>query len=115
LFFPVPIRLASVILAFMYLVSILARNTGNAGGDAAHIAGMAAGATYVLTQSWRTRMKLRLESRMLNKQVQQDRDLKAECDRILKKVHDHGLQSLSGREKRILRKVTRMEQMRSPK
>jgi len=43
--FPVPIRIAAMVLTGMYIVAVLTRGT-NAGGDAAHLAGMAAGAAY---------------------------------------------------------------------
>lgn len=110
LFFPVPIRLAAIILIFIASATILSKGI-NAGGEAAHLAGMAAGAIYVFSQSWRTRIKLRLKTSRWRKDVSQERRLHIEVDRILKKVHDHGIHSLSQAEKRILKKATRIEQM----
>ncbi|MHC4264690.1 MAG: rhomboid family intramembrane serine protease [Planctomycetota bacterium] len=52
LLFPVPIRVAAVGLTFVYVFSIFT-HAENAGGDAAHLAGMATGAIYVFSEQWR--------------------------------------------------------------
>ena len=109
--FPVPIRVAAIGLTALYIVAILTRAT-NAGGDAAHLAGMATGAAYVLSRSWRDEFTSRIRSNRRKKQMTTERDLNVELDRILEKVHDSGLQSLTSREKKILKEATRAEQMR---
>jgi hypothetical protein len=40
-------------------------------------------------------------------------DLKQEVDRILEKIHESGINSLTSKEKRILRKATEQEQKNS--
>jgi hypothetical protein len=40
------------------------------------------------------------------------RNLQSEVDRILQKVHDSGIHSLTSREKKILKKATEAEQQR---
>jgi len=112
LLFPVPIRIAAIGLTAVYLVAILTKGS-NAGGDAAHLAGMAAGAAYVFSQSWRDKFKLKLRSGQWEKRMNAQRDLQAEVDRILTKVHNSGTQSLSHKEKKILREATKAEQMRN--
>ena len=109
LFFPVPIRVAAIGLTLLYIVSIL-NKAGNAGGDAAHLAGMAAGAGYVLSRPIRERLRLR--SGTYKKKVAGQRMLQMEVDQILEKVHQSGLHSLTAKEKRLLRKATRAEQHR---
>jgi membrane associated rhomboid family serine protease len=111
LFFPVPIRIAALLLCGLYLANLLSRGA-NAGGDAAHLAGMAAGAAYVLSGPWREKMKRKLRSGSWEKKMAAQRDLRVEVDRILQKVHDQGIHSLSSKEKRILRKATEAEQRR---
>jgi len=114
LFFPVPIRLAAVGLTCVYIVTLLVRGA-NAGGDAAHLAGMAAGAGYVFSQSWRTKLISRLSrqrSSRWEKKMAEQQMLQAEVDRILEKVHDSGISSLTAKEKRILKQATKAEQMK---
>jgi len=41
------------------------------------------------------------------------RNLQVEVDRILQKVHDQGIHSLTSKEKRTLKQATKTEQMRS--
>ena len=110
--FPVPIRVAAIGLTAVYFLIVITRG-GNAGGNAAHLAGMAAGAAYVFSQSWRNRFRSKIQSSRWQKQVSEQRDLRAEVDRILQKVHDSGIQSLSSREKKTLKEATKAEQMRN--
>jgi len=110
--FPVPIRVAAVVLTIAYFLTVVTRG-GNAGGDACHLAGMAAGAGYVFSQSWREKFKLKMRTGRWEKHVAAQRDLQVEVDRILKKVHDSGIHSLSSKERKILRQATKAEQMRN--
>jgi len=109
--FPMPIRVAAVLLISIASITILSRGV-NAGGEAAHLAGIAAGALYVLSDTWRTALKLRFKSARWEKSVESERRLRIEVDRILRKVHESGLHSLTASEKRILKKATRLEQQR---
>ena len=106
--FPVPIRVATIILTVMYIFFVVTR-ADNAGGHAAHLAGMAAGAGYVLSQTWRTRMKLKIQSKLWEKKLESQKNLQQQLDEILQKVHDHGIHSLTRQEKRILKKATETE------
>ena len=112
MFFPVPIRVAAVGLTIMYFFLVVTR-AYNAGGHAAHLAGMAAGAAYVFSQSWRDKFKFKLRSGHLEKQMASQRNLQVELDRILEKVHNSGIQSLNSKEKKILREATKAEQTRN--
>ncbi len=111
MFFPVPIRVAAVGLTVMYFFLVLTR-ADNAGGHAAHLAGMAAGAGYVFSGAWRGHFASRVQAKRHKRKTATQQDLHVELDRILKKVHDSGLQSLTSREKKILKEATRAEQMR---
>jgi membrane associated rhomboid family serine protease len=111
-FFPMPIRVVAIILICIASVTILSKGA-NAGGEAAHLAGIAAGAFYVLSKPWRTALKLRFKANRWEKYAESERKFHIEVDRILKKVHDSGLHALTPSEKRILKKATRLEQTRS--
>jgi membrane associated rhomboid family serine protease len=110
--FPVPIRVAAIICIFIASVTILSRGA-NAGGEAAHLGGMAAGAIYVFSQSWRDKFKLKTRAGQWQKKINSERNLKTELDRILQKVHQTGINSLTPKEKRILRQATEAEQTRN--
>ena len=110
--FPVPIRIAAIGLTGVYFLFVVTKGA-NAGGDAAHLAGMAAGAAYVFSQSWRDKFKFKLRSGHFEKQMAAQRNLQVELDRILEKVHNSGIQSLSSKEKKILKEATKTEQMRT--
>jgi membrane associated rhomboid family serine protease len=112
LVFPVPIRVAAIGFTALYLVTLITKGA-NAGGDAAHLAGMATGAIYVFSQSWRTKLRIRIQSSRLQKKIATERNLQVELDRILQKVHDSGIHSLTLEEKKILGQATEAEQRRS--
>lgn len=110
-FFPLPIRVVAIILT---LIAIARIATGdNAAGEAAHLAGMAAGAIYVFSQSYRVQWKSKFSSSLSQKKVTNERDLQLQLDRILEKVHDSGIHSLTTREKRTLKRATKAQQIRT--
>ena len=110
--FPVPIRIAAIGLTGVYFLFVVTKGA-NAGGHAAHLAGMAAGAAYVFSQSWRDKFKFKLQSGHWEKQMAAQRNLQVELDRILEKVHNSGIQSLNSKEKKILKEATKAEQTRN--
>jgi len=110
--FPVPIRVAAIAFTAIYLITLITRGA-NAGGDAAHLAGMAAGAIYVFSQGWRGRFRLKIQSSHRQERIAAERNLQLELDRILQKVHDSGVHSLTSKEEKILRQATEAEQRRS--
>lgn len=112
--FPVRLRIVAVILALVSILTLLRpEQFENAGGEAAHLAGMAAGVIYVFSQGWRERFKLKIQSGRWEKKITAQRSLQAELDRILQKVHDSGIQSLTPKEKKLLRQATEAEQRRN--
>jgi membrane associated rhomboid family serine protease len=111
--FPVPIRVAAVVFGFAYFLVVVTRLGGNVGGHAAHLAGMAMGAGYVLLGPKLRRYKLKIQAGSWEKEVQGERALQIEVDRILAKVHNSGLHSLTSKEKRTLKKATQEELKRT--
>lgn len=111
--FPVPIRIAAVVLTFVYFFIVITGGE-NAGGNACHLAGMAAGAGYVLSGPWRSKFKHKMTAgQKWEKKLAEQRNLQIELDRILDKVHKTGIHSLTSKEKRTLKKATKAEQMRN--
>lgn len=112
--FPIKLMVLAIIFAGISVITLLRPDQfGNAGGQAAHLGGMVAGAVYVLSQSWRGKFGLKLRAHRREKKITAYRDLEAEVDRILKKVHDSGIQSLTRKEKHTLKEATKAEQMRN--
>lgn len=108
--FPVPIRVAAVLFILIAVAGIFTGD--NAGGEAAHLAGIAAGAGYVFFGPWRERMKLKSHRGRWESKIARQRALDIEVDRILDKVHKSGIASLTSKERKILQQATRAEQMR---
>jgi membrane associated rhomboid family serine protease len=121
LFFIIPMRLVTLAygLVIVSVLTLLFRNTSplsNAGGEAAHLGGALAGFYFIrrphhlhgffdllgridpTSRSSKARRATSKSGRALDD---------AEIDRILAKIHAKGLQSLSAREKKILRESSR--------
>lgn len=111
--FPVPIRVAAIVFGFAFFLIVATRSGDNVGGHAAHLAGMAVGAAYVLFGHRVGHLKLKVRAGSWQKKIQDERTLQIEVDRILAKVHQSGLHSLTGKEKRILKKATQEEVRRN--
>lgn len=107
----IPIRMAWLVV-LVIILSLLRFAAGeNAGGEAAHLTGLAAGALYVLYKPWFTRSRMQRKSGSWKQKMEQEREFEAEVDRILQKVNREGIQSLSEKEKQTLQEATRREQM----
>jgi membrane associated rhomboid family serine protease len=106
----IPLSLLTLVIIAAVISTLLLLTGENAGGEAAHLAGMAAGAGYVLwgplLEKRRTNAKRGVwESKIVRKQLFQ-----AEVDRILDKVHNQGITSLTRKEKKILQEASRQQQ-----
>jgi membrane associated rhomboid family serine protease len=110
--FPVPIRFAAILFTALYVLNILTQGA-NAGGDAAHLAGLAFGVLWPLygRRFWQNYRLLRQHTTFERKQ-QARRNEQEEMDRILRKVHERGVDSLSAREKRFLSEATKRQRDR---
>lgn len=108
--FPIPLGVLAGILALISILTLLDAHGANRGGEAAHIAGMAAGAVYVLWAPMMQRMQHRQKQGRWEKKIVEQRDFQREVDRILTKVHNSGVGSLTRNEKKILQEATEREQ-----
>jgi membrane associated rhomboid family serine protease len=106
--FPVPIRIVAVGLTFVYILAVVGKGA-NAGGDAAHLAGLAAGAAYVWSSGFRSGLIDKFSTARRRKKQSEERRMQFEIDRILQKVHEHGIHSLSMKEKRRLKQATKYQ------
>ena len=123
--FPVPIRSAAALFMGLYVLNIFVRGA-NAGGDAAHLAGLLFGGAW----AWRgDRWWARLMSSKprgprpassspginpgaWKRKMDALRDLDREVDRVLSKVKEHGIHSLTAKERKILQKASESERQR---
>lgn len=110
-FFPVPIRTAAIVIGIGYLLNIL-QGGPNAGGDAAHIGGMVAAIAYCYWPKFKrsdiyksftgtTRDFTRPSAMTRSSAAEQ-----VEIDRILKKIHEYGIHSLTQEERKKLKRAT---------
>ena len=112
--FPIRLMTLAIIVAAISIMTLLRPDKfANPGGQAAHLGGMVAGAIYVLHQSWHPKLKRRIKSGAWERKVAARRNLQADLDRILQKVHDSGIHSLTPKEKKILRQATEAERTRN--
>lgn len=118
---PIPMSMRTMALIFLG-IAVLSLLVGSeqAGGQAAHLGGAAMGLVLVKfpvllrpfegSRASRRPGKLDWRTRWRQKRLQRHRQQilreQAEVDRILDKVHNHGLQSLTDKEKRLLHRAT---------
>jgi len=113
-FFPIPMKYFLWILVAISLFSGLASSAGDSTAHFAHLGGMLFGWIY-LKQDWRlgaatrrlrgivAREKMRQNTRRTNRQA----ETATSVDEILDKISREGIDSLTERERRILREASR--------
>ncbi|MFW6059573.1 MAG: rhomboid family intramembrane serine protease [Phycisphaeraceae bacterium] len=114
---PMSLRTLAIVILGIAVLSLLA-GTQNAGGQAAHLGGALLGFVLVKRPHWLdwadrgslrvslAEMRTRAAKGRWQKLQQKRADEEAEVNRILDKVKNHGLQSLSRREKKTLNRAT---------
>lgn len=119
--FPVPIRVFGLILAAVLLVQIIGPGgVANVGGELCHVAGAAAGVATFYAWGIMPRIRIggrggridRLQDGAWAKRQAQAANEQAEVDRILLKIHEKGLSSLTRKEKKTLAEATRHQRER---
>ncbi len=117
--FPLPIRVVAVVVvgwsAYQVVSGFAAHHSGGGIADAAHLGGGIAGAIWVyavphLQRAWQSRR--RGGSRSWTRKIQSHEDERQEIDRILAKVHEQGLNSLTSREKNTLAQASQRQRER---
>lgn len=114
---PMTLRTLAIVMLAITVYNVIDIG-GNAGGDAGHLGGAILG--YFLIRhpqwlNWATLQWARPRATILRARPDawrkafepSEEDLNAEIDRILAKIHDHGLDSLTEREKATLKRKAR--------
>jgi membrane associated rhomboid family serine protease len=110
--FPVPIRMAATIFVAIYVFNLIGKGP-NAGGDAAHLAGLAFGVYWTLYgQRHFQRIRAKQTEGAWARKVQRQADEEKPVDEILDKIQREGMDSLSGREKQILKNASAKQRER---
>ncbi len=121
-FFPMKIRTAAALFLGLYVLNLLSRGV-NAGGDAAHLAGLVVGGGYAY---WRRRGSSavggartvvarvikteRPRQSSWRRKLEQEEQLTAKVDQILAKIKDRGIGSLTTSEKKILARASQQRE-----
>ena len=113
LFFVLPVSLGVVAGLFIGISILNFLRGSNAGGECAHLAGALCGFLYVKGRPWFEARMMKQKTGAWQRRIQNERQFQAEVDRILDKVHTSGVNSLTRREKSILREATQREQQDS--
>lgn len=110
LFGVVPMSMRAMAILTVILSMLFFASGSNAGGEAAHLTGMAVGVAYVYFEPLRLKLRFKRQQGRWQKKIENQIQFEAEVDRILEKIHKHGIQSLTAAEKETLREATRREQ-----
>lgn len=120
-FFPMKIRTAAALFLGLYVLNLLSRG-GNAGGDAAHLAGLVVGGGYAY---WRRRIpsaiggmrtvaarvvKTERPQGAWRRKMEREERGNAQVDQILTKIKEQGIGSLTNHEKKILARASEQQQ-----
>jgi membrane associated rhomboid family serine protease len=113
LFGIIPMNMVTL-LGLAALISVMNFLSGtNAGGEAAHLTGMGVGLFYAYVKPRITTLRMTRSKGALERKIKQQQDFEAEVDRVLEKVHQSGIGSLSRAEKKTLQEATRREQQQT--
>jgi len=94
-----------VIMSLLFIASGI-----NAGGEVAHLTGLAVGFLYVKYKPLLTQWRMERQKGAWSRRMEHERNFHSEVDRILDKIRRDGIGSLNKREKQILQEATRREQ-----
>lgn len=117
--FPMPIRVFGLFVAGILLLRLITPGQmDNAGGEVCHIAGAAAG--VAMLYAWRLMPRIGLgrsdcatvQEGAWKRKLELEEQEQEEVDRILAKVGESGIQSLSRRERKTLEQATQRQRER---
>ncbi|MBN2211309.1 MAG: rhomboid family intramembrane serine protease [Sedimentisphaerales bacterium] len=109
--FPIPIRVLALVITAGYVLNVFKKGL-NYGGDICHLGGMATAAVWIFVGPYIPKIRIRRSKGAWERRMQQEEKLFFEADRILAKVHEQGINSLTPKEKDILQKATQLQQTR---
>jgi membrane associated rhomboid family serine protease len=108
-FFIIPMRLKTLVwilvgLDLLYFLSSQQAATGVA--HTAHLGGALFGFLFFRYGHMVERLFVRMEVKAEQQKLRKESDMRAEVDRLLEKIHEEGLGSLTDREKRFLKRCS---------
>lgn len=103
--FPMQIRSAAILFAIFYFLTVVTGGA-NAGGNLCHLGGMATGFVWLMGRGRFGQLFSKRQESAYKRKWEQQQKLQYEVDRILAKVHEQGVQSLTRKEKEILQQAT---------
>jgi membrane associated rhomboid family serine protease len=115
LFGIIPMRMITLLIITIIWSAMNFMSGQNAGGEAAHLTGIAVGVFYVYVRPRMIQIRMTRSKGLWHKKIQERQNFLAQVDRILEKVHHSGIGSLTRKEKEILREATRREQQEEAK
>ena len=121
---PVRIRTVAIFVAIISLVMIMGAETGRRTADACHLGGLAAGALWAWMEvkgiirlpsrvsgeigpTGRKWVQVKIRKGAWERKQKRQQAQQAEIDRILRKIHEKGLNSLSRKEKQLLQEASK--------
>ena len=113
--FPIPIRVLILLITIGYIANVLGRfdnPNSNAGGDLCHLGGMATGFLWIFSNSYFASFRQKTAQGAFQAKMKQQQQLQFEVDRILSKVREQGIQSLTRKEKQTLERATEEQKQR---
>ena len=118
IFFPVPIRMAALIIFGIMILTVLQALAGgqvyNAMSDVAHLGGAVTAAFWIWALprlgAATHEAREKISEGAWEKKLEKRRREQQEIDRILAKISQQGINSLTAREKRFLQQATRRQQ-----
>jgi membrane associated rhomboid family serine protease len=110
LFGIVPMRMMTLLIITVVWSVLNFMSGQNAGGEAAHLTGLTVGVFYVYVRPRMILWRMGRSKSAWQRKIEQQQQFGAEVDRILEKVHQSGVGSLTRKEKEILKEATRREQ-----
>jgi membrane associated rhomboid family serine protease len=113
LFGIIPMNMVTL-LGLSALISAMFFLSGqNAGGNAAHLTGLGVGLFYAYIKPRLTDWRMTRSKGAWERKIKQQQNFEGEVDRILEKVHQTGIGSLTRAEKKTLQEATRREQQQT--
>lgn len=106
----IPMTMVRLVILIIIISLINIAFANNIGGEVAHLTGLAVGFIYVKYKPLLDTFRMKRHKGAWEKKIEGQMNFQREVDRILEKVHQQGINSLSDREKRILQEATRREQ-----
>jgi membrane associated rhomboid family serine protease len=113
LFGIIPMNMVTLVGLSALISAMFFLSGTNAGGNAAHLTGLGVGLFYAYVKPRITTLRMTRSKGAWERKIKQQQDFEAEVDRILEKVHQSGVGSLTAKEKKTLQEATRREQQQT--